>query len=191
MDIFTDHTAAQHDTVADHSALFDDAAAANDGILDRTLNHTAVGNDGVADLSRVIIMRRAGIIRTGVDRPVLMEEVLRGLVIDQGHIRIIIALEVGDRSKESAMSHTAHIQLAADLIDHIRQCEHGRKLTGLVNEIDEEFRLHHICIHENIAVLRITMVRLQREHTLLLVEIEHLAVQVGFLRIVNGMVQKI
>ena len=35
MDIFTDHTAAQHDTVADHSALFDDAAAANDGILDQ------------------------------------------------------------------------------------------------------------------------------------------------------------
>ena len=175
VDIFTDHASAEHDAVADDGALFDDTAATDDGIFNRAVYHAAVGYDGIFDACRIEIMGRAGIIRPSVDWPFLMEEVLCGFIIDQRHIGLIIALEICDRCKIATVCNAPYIELATFFVDDIGECEHRRHFLCLVDKLDEQLCLHDISIHENIAVLYISMVRLDRKYALLFVQVQDVA----------------
>ena len=175
VDILTDHASAEYGAVADDGALFDDTAAADDGIFNRAVYHAAVGYDGIFDACRIEIMGRAGIIRPSVDWPFLMEEVLCGFIIDQRHIGLIIALEICDRCKIATVCNAPYIELATFFVDDIGECEHRRHFLCLVDKLDEQLCLHDISIHENIAVLYISVVRFNRKYALLLVQVQDIA----------------
>ena len=72
---FSFETADVSDTVLYDSARFDDAASSDDGILDCALDQAAVGYDGRCHLAAFEILCRAGVVRTGVDRPVRAEQI--------------------------------------------------------------------------------------------------------------------
>ena len=175
VDILTDHASAEYDAVADDGALFDDTAAADDGIFNRAVYHASVGYDGIFDACRIEIMGRAGIIRPSVDWPFLMEEVLCGFIIDQRHIGLIIALEICDRCKIATVCNAPYIELATFFVDDIGECEHRRHFLCLVDKLNEQLCLHDISIHENIAVLYISVVRFNRKYALLLVQVQDVA----------------
>ena len=73
MDILTDGAVCKNYTVLDNSALFDGTATSDNGILYSSLDHGAVGDNGVGNISCVKIMGRAGVIGACIDRPVIME----------------------------------------------------------------------------------------------------------------------
>ena len=54
----------------DHGALADDYAAGDDRILNSSADLAAVGDEGVLDFRFIIVLAGAGIIGSGVDRPV-------------------------------------------------------------------------------------------------------------------------
>ena len=106
---FSNDTAGKHDTVFNHSALFDDAAPADDGILNGSLYHTSVWDYGAVDYRGIKVVGGTGIVRAGINRPVLMEKITGGFVIDQLHIGIIIAVEICDGGEISPVRHAPYI----------------------------------------------------------------------------------
>ena len=120
MDILTDGAVCKNYTVLDNSALFDGTATSDNGILYSSLDHGAVGDNGVGNIGCVKIMGRTGVVGACIDRPVIMERIGCSFVVDQIHICIVIALEsVIDAI--SAMRYTTHIQLTVSAagIDHV------------------------------------------------------------------------
>ena len=75
MDILTDGAVCKNDTVLDNSALFDGTATSDNGILYSSLDHGAVGDNGVGNIGCVKIMGWAGVIGACIDRPVIMEKI--------------------------------------------------------------------------------------------------------------------
>ena len=106
-------------TVFGHGILVNNAATAENGILNGSLHLTAVGNDRVADLGGLIIVSWTGIIGTGINWPFRIEKCLRSLDIDQIHIGVVIALEICDGSEEAAVGNSSYIQLIMQLIDNV------------------------------------------------------------------------
>ena len=84
VDAFSDDYVSGDDTVLYDSARFDHAASSDDGILDCALDQAAVGYDGRCHLAAFEILCRAGVVRTGVDRPVRAEQIGSVLQVDQG-----------------------------------------------------------------------------------------------------------
>ena len=115
----TNFSTGKNHTVFDHGILVNDAATAENGILNGSLHLTAVGNDRVADLGGLIIVSWTGIIGTGINWPFRIEKCLRSLDIDQIHIGVVIALEICDGSEEAAVGNSSYIQLIMQLIDNV------------------------------------------------------------------------
>ena len=191
MDILTDGAVCKNYTVLDNSALFDGTATSDNGILYSSLDHGAVGDNGVGNISCVKIMCRAGVIGACIDRPVIMEKIGCSFVVNQIHICIVIALEISDRCKISAMRYTTHIQLTVSAagIDHVCKGIKRGDLFCLMDEADEKLLAHYVGIHENVAVLCIAVVVLNGENTLLTVQVQDVAVQIVLLGIINGMIK--
>ena len=66
---FSNLCACKYNAVFDNSTLVDDAATAENRVLNSSLNLAAIGNNGIADFCRAIIMSRTGIVCTCIDRP--------------------------------------------------------------------------------------------------------------------------
>ena len=71
---FSDDHVGRDDAVLYDRAGLDNAASSNDGIFNSSLDETAVGYNRRSHLTAFKILCRAGIVRTGVDRPVRVEE---------------------------------------------------------------------------------------------------------------------
>ena len=69
-----DYISGDHAVLYD-SVRFDHAASSDDGILDCAFDQAAVGYDRRCHLAAREILCRAGVVRTGVDRPVRAEEI--------------------------------------------------------------------------------------------------------------------
>lgn len=101
--IFPNFGFGKKHTVFDDSAFFDDTSAADHGILNSTLNETAVADDRTFHIGSVEILGWAGVVRFCVDRPVLIEEALYIFEIHQSEVGIEITLQISDGRKISAM----------------------------------------------------------------------------------------
>ena len=126
-----------------------------------------------------------------IDWPVIMEKIRCSFVVDQIHICIVIALEISDRCKISAVGYTTYIQLTVSAagIDHVCKGIKRGDLFCLMDEADEKLLAHYVGIHENVAVLCIAVVVLNGENTLLTVQVQDVAVQIVLLGIINGMIK--
>ena len=87
------------------------------------------------------------------------------------------------------MRNSADVQLFTFPVDDLRQSKHGGELSCLFHQLYKQVLLHHIGIHRDVPVLRGTAVLLDRQDTLLLVQVEQVAVQIHLLRIIHGMIQ--
>ena len=73
------------------------------------------------------------------------------------------------------MGNSAYIQFAALKINDLRQGVNGGELFRFCNQFKEKLFLHNIGIHEDVAVFCVSVVRLDREHTFLFVQIQNIA----------------
>ena len=90
-------------TVFDHGILVNNAATAENGILNGSLHLTAVGNDRVADLGGFIIVSRTGIIGTGINWPFRIEQSFCSFDVDQRDICVVITVKVSNGCKISSV----------------------------------------------------------------------------------------
>ena len=100
-DILADGGVSADVAALDHSALADDYAAGNDGILDGSVDLASVGDEGVLDLCGIIVLAGTGIVGPCVDRPVGREEISGLCRVEKLLVGVIVALEAGDRTKLS------------------------------------------------------------------------------------------
>ena len=88
------------------------------------------------------------------------------------------------------MRNRTHIQIMALLVNDINERIHSGHLVGLCNEVEEKIFLHYIGIHENVFVLRVSAVRLDRVNTFLFVDVQSIAAQELVLRCVYGVIHQ-
>ena len=88
------------------------------------------------------------------------------------------------------MCHTPHVQLIRLEGDDIRQRINGGKRLRLLDEIEEEFLGHHIGIHEDILLIRRAHIGRDGQNSLLLIEIEHAAAQIGISGVIDTVIQQ-
>ena len=103
MYVFSDRCPRQKNTVLDHSTFLDDTAASDNGILDGTLDGAAIGYNGRLHIRSLIILCRAGVIGSCIDRPFIVKQSRGILQVDQLNISIIVTLKVCDGSKISSV----------------------------------------------------------------------------------------
>ena len=87
------------------------------------------------------------------------------------------------------MCHSPDIQFFAFLVYNLRQRIHGGDLSCFFNQLYKQLLLHHVSVHRDIPVLCGSPVLLNGENTLLLVQVQKVAVQIHLFRIVYGMIQ--
>ena len=188
-DILADHCTGQNNTVLNYGALLDHASASDHGIFHGSFDQASVGDNRILHAAVLKVLCRAGIVGARVDRPVLVKQAGCRLAVDQGQVCVIVALEICDRREVSAMRNSPDVQLFAFLVYNLRQRIHGGNLSCLFNQLYKQVLLHHIGIHGNVPVLCGSPVLLDRQHALLLVQVQQVAVQIHLLRIVYGMIQ--
>ena len=185
MNAFADRRVGEDQAVLDDSAGLDGDVSADDAVVNRAFDHAAVGDEGVLDGAARLDLGRAGIGRLGVDRPVRLEEVLRGIEVCERQVGVIVALKVCDRCEVTLVSNRTDIQLCALRADDLSQRVGGGDALRFLDELDEEVFLHDIGLCEDVLVLRVAEVALDRLNTLLAVQVEDVAVQEFFLGVVN------
>ena len=172
--IFPNFGFGKKHTVFDDSAFFDDTSRRNHGILNSTLNETAVADDRTFHIGSVEILGWAGVVRFCVDlRRSSFEEALYIFEIHQSEVGIEITLQISDGRKISAMWNSPYIQLIAFYVDDLRKCVHGGKFLCFIYKFDEQFTFHHISIHENRAVFGSSAVLLDGKDSFLLVQVQN------------------
>ena len=171
MDTLADGCGREDDAVFDDAALFDDASSSDDRVLDGPLNETSIGDHRILHICIIEILGRAGVISPGVDGPFIVEQISCGLKVDQRNICVIVTLEICNGCKVTSVGYTADIQLLAGSIDNICQSIHGRSLLCLVYQVDEQLLLHDKCVHEDVAVLGISMILVNGKDSFLAVQI--------------------
>ena len=82
MDTLSDDYIGIDDTILNNCSFFDDTATSDNRIFNRTLDQAAVGNNGRFHFTSIKVLRRSGIICTGVDRPVIIEIICCFLEVD-------------------------------------------------------------------------------------------------------------
>ena len=135
-------------------------------------------------------MSRTGICRFCIDRPVIIKQTEGGFKIEQGKIRFVIAFQICNGGKEATVGNSADIQFAAFYIDDLGQCVHRGHIMPFFDQVDKQFFFHYISIHEDIFALCISMVRLNGKNSLLLVDIQCMAIQEMILCIIYAVVHQ-
>ena len=120
-------------------------------------------------------MNRAGVCRSGVDRPVFRDQFLSLGSVEQFHIGVEIALEIRDGGKITFMLDTADIEIIIFLIEDIPERVYRGDLRGLLDQADKEAVLHDIGIHEDVRVVCFAFVFLYGLYALLSVQAESIA----------------
>ena len=121
-------------TVFDHGILVNNAATAENGILNGSLHLTAVGNDRVADLGGFIIVSRTGIIGTGINWPFRDRKVSVQPDIDQ----ILLGSSEICRWKRRSRVGNPYIQLIMQLIDNVCKSKGRRNWPLPADQLDKQ-----------------------------------------------------
>ena len=111
MYVLADPGICEDDAVLHNSTVLDGYTTADDAVFHKAFNRAAVRDKGVPYLSLLVILCGCGITGNGVDGPVIMEEAVGVVYIDQIEIRLKIALEIGNRREISTVSDTSYIQI--------------------------------------------------------------------------------
>ena len=172
----------------DHGALADDYAAADNRIFDHSVDLAAVGDEGVLDFRFIIVLAGAGIIGSGVDRPVRCEELSGLFRIEKLRIGVIVALEAGDRSEVSEVLNGTDIQIADLGIDDVGQIEHGGDRSCLADQLDQQGFLHNEGLHRDGAYILVAEVAADRVD-LVICDIEDVAGLIAALSVVDCVIQ--
>ena len=103
MYIFTDGGSRKDDAVFDHGTLFDHTATSDNGILNGSLDETAVRHNRIFHICGIKILCRTGIVGPGINGPFIIKKILSGLKVDQRDICVIVTLEISNGSKISSV----------------------------------------------------------------------------------------
>ena len=125
MNVLADRGVGQNHAVFHNGALLDLAASADYTVFYGALNETAVGYNRILDLRSVKILSRAGVVGSGVNRPVRIEKALSRLKIDQRDISVIIALEIGNACEIASVGNAADVELSSGGFNDLRKSDHG------------------------------------------------------------------
>lgn len=184
VNIPADDRMAQNNAVLYNCALADLYIPADDGILNRTLDITAVGHHGTPDGRAGKVVRRAGIGCNRIERPFGNEQILHIIVIEQGEIRVHIALEVIDRRKIASVLYRTYIQIIDSVVDNIHESVDGRSFSRLLDQFYQKIPLHDTGSHGQVRTVGLAQICEEIRNTLLAVNAHQSHVPVLLLRVV-------
>ena len=188
MYILTDGCVSADVAALDHGTLADDYAAGDDGILNSSSDLAAVGDERVLDFCFIIVLAGAGIVGSGIDRPVGCEELSCLCRIEKLLVGIIVALEAGDRSEVSEVLNCADFEIADLGVDNVGEIVHGGDLSRLADQLDQQGFLHNEGLHGDSAYILVAEIAADRVD-LVVSDIEDVAGLIAALSMVNGVIQ--
>ena len=145
-------------------------------------------DEGVLDFRFIIVLAGAGIIGSGVDRPVRCEELSCLCRIEKLLVGVIVALKAGDRSKVSEVLNCANIEIADLGVDDVGEVVHGGDCSRLADQLDQQGFLHNEGLHGDRTYILVAEVAADRVD-LVICDIEDVAGLISALSMVNGVIQ--
>ena len=94
MCIFPDNSMGQYNTVLNDCTGLDLTATTDNRVFYGSLDHAAIGDNGILDSCAFQVLGRAGIVGSCVDRPFRIEQTFCSFDIDQRNIGIVITVEI-------------------------------------------------------------------------------------------------